>query len=94
MSVDSEGKLHGVCVFNLIDKHINQTVTHEFFHWSFKFISGMFVHGHIEGLVLLSTWQGTDMYANIVNGVLHGPAFANLRQPVFDIWVGQGIIKV
>ena len=93
MSVDSEGKLHGVCGFNLIDEHINQTVTPEFFHWSFKFISGRFVHGHIDGLVLLSTWQGTAMYANIVDGVLHGPAFATLRQPVFDIWVGQSILK-
>ena len=94
MSVDSDGKLHGVCGFNLIDEHINQTVTPDFFHWSFKFISGRFVHGHIDGLVLLSTWQGTAMYANIVDGVLHGPAFATLRQPVFDIWVGQRLHQV
>ena len=54
------------------------------------YMSSPLWHGHIDGLVLLSTWQGTAMYANIVDGVLHGPAFATLRQPVFDIWVGQG----
>ena len=87
ISIDAKGYLHGVCGLNLIDEHVNKTATPEFFHWSYSFISGRFIHGQIKGLVLSTTWEGTIMYFNVKNGVLHGPAFATLRQPVYEFWV-------
>ena len=93
ISFDKNGKLHGVCGFQIIPEHINKTGMPDFFHWSIKFFSGRFHHGQLEGLVLWTTWQGTLMYANVRNGVLHGPAIATLRQPIYDVWVSHSSMR-
>ena len=87
ISLDLNGKLHGVCGFDLLPEFYNKTGTHDFFHWSLKHFSGRFVHGKLEGYVSFLTWQGTVMLATFNNGELHGPAIALGRTVVYDIWV-------
>ena len=87
ISLDPNGKLHGVCGFELLPEFYNKTGTHDFFHWSLKHFSGRFVHGKLEGYVSFLTWQGTVMLATFKNGELHGPAIGLGRAVVYDIWV-------
>ena len=87
ISLDPNGKLHGVCGFDLLPEIYNKTGTHDFFHWSLKHFSGRFVHGKLEGFVSFLTWQGTVMLATFKNGELHGPAIGLGRVVVYDIWV-------
>lgn len=89
MGLDSDGKLHGYFSLNLEQQFWNQTGNSNFFPWSIKSISGTFIHGLLEGYVIWITWYNTVMFASVKNGVLHGPAFAFNRQPVYDIWVGS-----
>ena len=86
-SLDPQGLLHGTCTFVLPVEHYNSTGVHEFLDWSIKMFSGNFIHGKLNGVVLLVTWNAADIFATFKDGELHGPAFAFGRIPVFDIGV-------
>ena len=86
---DPEGQLHGVCQFELVPDYYNQTGTNDFFHWSINGFSGRFIHGKLEGLVGMTTWQGNVMMASFTNGEMHGPAISYGRSPAYDIWVSN-----
>ena len=47
ISLDPNGKLHGVCGFELLPEFYNKSGTLDFFHWSLKHFSGRFVHGKL-----------------------------------------------
>ena len=85
--LDKEGNLHGTCKLSLENQYVNQTGTIDFFPWSINFITGRFINGLLDGVVILGTWQGTILFASFQEGILHGPAFGIIRQPMYDIWV-------
>ena len=76
VSFDTDGQLHGFCSFELVHAFYNKTGTHDFLDWSLKYFGGKFVHGKLQGLVLLKTWRGVFIYATFKDGELHGPAYA------------------
>ena len=84
---DTEGQLHGVCQFELVPEYYNRTGMPDFFHWSINGFSGRFIHGKLEGIVGMTTWQGNVMMATFRNGEMHGPAISYGRSPVYNIWV-------
>ena len=84
---DAEGQIHGVCQFELVPEYYNKTGTNDFFHWSINGFSGRFLHGLLEGIVQMTTWQGNVLMATFRNGEMHGPAISYGRTPVYDIWV-------
>ena len=86
-SLDLQGHLHGTCTFVLPSEHYNSTGTHDFLNWSIKLFSGNFIHGKLNGIVILVTWNAANIYATFKDGELHGPTFAYGRIPVFDIEV-------
>ena len=85
ISFDQNGNLHGVCAFELVPEFLNQTGMPDFFHWSIKFFSGTFIHGQLEGLVLMKTWQGSVLLTTFHKGEFHGPAVSYGRSPVYDL---------
>ena len=86
-SLDLQGQLHGSCTFVLPVEHYNSTGTHAFLNWSIKLFSGNFIHGKLNGIVILVTWNSAIIHATFKDGELHGPAFAYGRIPVLDIEV-------
>ena len=85
--LDSNGKLHGKCAFMLELKYWNTTGTHNFLNWSLKYFSGEFFHGKLQGMALLITWNGANIFATFQNGELHGPVFAFGTIPIYDMAV-------
>ena len=75
---------HGFCIFNLPIKYFNATGKHHFLNWSLKSITGNFVHGKIEGIGKLLTWQGQTIWATFKDGILHGPAYQYGIVPILD----------
>ena len=86
-SLDYKGLFHGTCTFVLPVDYHNSTGTHNFLDWSIKLFSGTFDHGKLNGVGLIVTWDGANIFATFKDGELHGPAFAFGRIPVFDIAV-------
>ena len=85
VSFDQFGSLHGTCTFELVPEYLNQTGIPDFFDWSIKHFSGTFIHGQLDGLVLMRTWQGSIILATFHKGELHGPAISYGRTPVYDL---------
>ena len=84
ISFDTAGQLHGFCSFQLVQSFYNNTGTHNFLDWSLKYFGGRFVHGKLQGLVLLKTWRGVFIYAYFKDGELHGPAYALGQKFIYD----------
>ena len=87
VSFDTHGQLHGLCQLNLKYEFFNKTGHHDFLEWSLKYISGHFIHGKLQGNVLLITWRGVGIYAVFKDGELHGPIHSIGRKFLFDIEV-------
>ena len=85
--LNNEGNLHGTCKLTLDNEYVDQTGTIEFFPWSINFITGRFLNGLLDGVVILGTWQGTILFVTFKEGILHGPSYGIIRQPIYDIWV-------
>ena len=86
-SFDTQDQLHGICHFVLISKFINETGKHDFLDWSLEHFSGNFVHGKLQGIALLVTWRGVQMFATFKDGELHGPVSALGRKFLYDVEV-------
>lgn len=84
ISFDTEGMLHGYCSFQLERAYFNQTGTHDFLNWSMKSFSGRFLHGKLEGLVLIQTWRGVILFVEFKDGQMHGRAHAIGQKFIFD----------
>ena len=93
-SMDTDGLIHGVCNFDLTRaEDMNKTGSPDFIDWRIKFFSGRFVHGKLQGMVLMMTWDGAIIFSTFKDGELHGPAFALGRIPIYDIGVSFYFIQ-
>ena len=94
-SMDKDGLIHGVCNFDLTRADdMNKTGSPDFIDWKIKFFSGRFVHGKLQGLVVMMTWDGAIIFSTFKDGELHGPAFALGRIPIYDIGVSFYLLQI
>ncbi len=85
VSIDTHGQLHGVCNFKSNEEFNNKTGRHELLDWSPRFISGRFVHGQLEGIVIIHTWRSNFILATFKEGVMHGPVYVYGLSAILDI---------
>lgn len=86
-SRDENGALHGYCGFSIGDRFFNKTGYYGQLKWSIESFSGRFIHGQLDGVVLMNTWFGGKIFATFKNGVMHGPVASYGQFPLLDIEV-------
>ena len=88
LSIDKNLNPHGLCRLTLPGnwkiRHQYESGKHKFLDWSIKQILGKFIHGKLNGLVIMLTWQTQIIFTTFVDGVMHGPAFVYGTTQIFD----------
>ena len=81
MNTDGEGRLHGECIITL-GSHRQSDPTSK---WIPKHLVGQWIHGVMDGLVLVDTPKGQQLFAIVRQDCLHGPALLLNTAPVLPV---------
>ena len=70
---DSNLNLHGFNDIHVLPEDIQYIPQDKTLNWSPSRIIGNFDHGNLNGLAIIKTDIGTEVWATVRNGVIHGP---------------------